>query len=471
MVIIALLLISCITIFGKVFWNKISITWLQNITFLLVCSFPFERIPSIETALGPIRIGHILVLIGWLIFGLLWVKKDLQFFKIRLAPEMALVGGFFLFSLTSFFEIANQSRFITSIVAVLISFSYLFFITHFGERIWAGFKWILYLFIFQIIFTFYQLIGDLAGLPGSLTGVKLIFQSHVFGFPRVHTTFNEPSYFANALFFGLFGFVFLTLSKINIFSGISALRFEILKNKFLYFYVLIIFGLLSAFALTVAKSAWILLPILLPFIAIMYILKIPQRFSGRAKIGFFSAIILICFGITLLFPTQVNNTLFSLFSTTEGTSATAFERSRNFDSAVELIENSPLIGIGPGQFGTKAQEILAYNNSSVYDLDVKNTEKLIVFNMYPEVWLEYGFVSFALLIFLLGFTLYKNFSLFLHLKNFTHPDQIMRFVVGFYFLTSLIQWNFISPLYINPIFVALGMLMYLNQKNSLTHYA
>ena len=54
------------------------------------------------------------------------------------------------------------------------------------------------------IFGLYQLAGDLAGLPTSVTGLRPVYTKSVLGFTRIQSTALEPLYFANYLFLPLF---------------------------------------------------------------------------------------------------------------------------------------------------------------------------------------------------------------------------------------------------------------------------
>jgi hypothetical protein len=451
---------------SSLIWVKINFNWLQNIAGLMIFSLPFERIPSLETAFGPIRVGHVLALIFWYVFALLWFKRDNRLLKVKLNPEPFFIIGFIVTSLLSIFDITNQARFLTSILAVFISFTLVFAISHFASDVWIWFKRVAYLYIGLIGFSIYQLIGDLAGLPGTLTGVKQIFQSHVFGFPRVHTTFNEPSYFANALFLGIFMYLAFLISNTEVFRDKLGVMHYNKRIKYLF----TILGLVSAFILTLAKSSWILAPFFVVFIIYLTLNGSLFPFKKSSLILGAICLALLLVGANIAFPAQISKSLGFFTETTDGTSATAFERTRNLNSSLDLINENPIIGSGPGQFGTKAQQYIEFNNVSEYNLEAKETEKLIVFNMYTEVWAEYGLLPLLCILGLFGYSIIKNFVLYQRLGDRRNPYQLMRVVLGFYLIVSMIQWNFISPLYINPIFICLGMMIYLNNKTKLTPY-
>jgi O-antigen ligase len=471
LLIYGLIAVSFIGITTLFLWNKISFSWLTYTSGLMIFSLPFERIPSLETPFGPIRVGHILALFFWYFLIVLWIKKDSQLLATKFKSEMLFLVGFLLTGLMSVFSISNSSRFITSIIAVTISFTIVFAISHFATNMWQWITKIAYLFIGLVIFTFYQLIGDLGGIPAMFTGMKLIFQSHVFGFPRVHTTFNEPSYFANALFLGIFLFLALLIANKSIFSSdFFQKRLSIFHSQRL-FYFFVILGLVASFVLTIAKSAWILSPIFFVFVGLLLFNQTLVPFKKIYVILGSCFVLLLMTAGYYAFPAQIDSSLGSLFQTTEGQSATAFERNRNLNSALELIKNDPITGVGPGQFGTKAQPIIAYDNESDFALDDQDTSKLIVFNMYAEVWAEYGLLPLLSIVGLFLYAILRNFWLYFRFQNPQHPDQLMRVSLGFYLVVSMIQWNFISPLYINPIFIILGVIIYLNHKIELTQYA
>ncbi|MFA6954158.1 MAG: O-antigen ligase family protein, partial [Patescibacteria group bacterium] len=90
-------------------------------------------------------------------------------------------------------------------------------------------------------FGLFQFLGDLAGLPTSITGLRDLYTKDILGFPRVQSTALEPLYFANFLILPISLFVAALFGKIKT-SGLLGLP------------LLIISGI--AFILTVARGGY-----------------------------------------------------------------------------------------------------------------------------------------------------------------------------------------------------------------------
>lgn len=467
-----LMIVTAVLIFTKIYWAKISYEWLERTSFLLAISFPFERIPSLETAVGPIRLAMVLVGVSLYLILMLLFKKDPRLLSTRITNEVILVLLFFVAGSLSFWGVTNFTRFIVSYLGILISFSTALIIGLFlGNRWWKALKTILFLFVILIVFSTYQFLGDLAGLPGNFTGMKDLFMSHVFGLPRIHATFNEPAYFANALFLGLFGFLFLSVSDLNlipvqkgrnlVFSIINHLHKNFRTTYFVIFLVLLIL-----FLATLAKSAWLILPItLLPALIIVFRSKnfhlLVFPISLVALVTLFAG-----FWFNYNNPQFIYSVSNNIVETISGNSATAVERSSFLDASLEVLPAHIISGIGSGQFGTYAKDVILYNITGTNASQLEETEKLIVFNVYAEVWLEQGLIPFLLFLALFIMSVCRGIKSLFRSNDLFSAYNFGVMVLVFYLISSMLQWNFISPLYINPIFVALGLLIYANNHKN-----
>lgn len=464
--------------------NKKNYFWWLNFGIIFLASlFFFERIPSFETSLGPIRLSHLVVpfLITMLIVGL--YQKRLEIQQIKIPRELILILIFIFTGVFSFVNVVNLPRFYSASIGLFLCFGSTILLSVIKINYQKLIKTYFWLFAGLVIFGFYQFIGDLVGLPSSLTGVKDIFQKHVFGTPRIHGTYNEPAYFANALFLGIFLFLFISLPKINsiiapkFFKNFSAF----FQKYFSYISLILSFLCLILFILTLAKSAWILLPVVI-LVAIPFLIKF--GFFKQFKLllgGLFFLLALVGGFLTVSNPNIINNVVGQFVATFDGQTSTAIERKAYSTSAFELIvEKAGIVGIGPGQFGVNARDNIIYhlwpNNIPINDyiepfekLEILNsyqTDKTIVFNMYLEVWLEYGLIPLislvSLFIWAIGVGAYQVWNLKNSAFNQIHALQISLI---FYLIASLMQWSFISPVYISPIFIALGLLININNKS------
>jgi O-antigen ligase len=442
------------------------------LVYLLAGTFFFERIPSLETALGPVRLYNILIPL--IIFSFLYLNKIKVFNYVdyNIPKSSILLFIFLLSGIFSFQNIVNINRFLAAFLSILFCISSCLILSTIKLNPNKLIKIFVYLFIGQFIFSVHQFVGDkFLKLPETLTGLKPLFQSNVFGIPRVHNTYNEPAYYANALFLGIFLFLFLSTSRINIFGA-----------KIKYFRVIYVFLFLvslTIFILTLAKSAWLILPIPL-ILALLYIfISITNK---QIKLIFICLIVsFFGFGIisTRFAPNIVSNISNQFIETIEGNSATSIERTAYSNAAMQIIPNYILTGIGPGQFGTYASNNIVNNlfpldqaepypyliNKPTFNYrSVVDTEKNIVFNVYIEVLLEYGIVSFFFFLFFIFYVIIETLKK-LYITNSTLNDiNVLRLSLSFYIICSLGQFVFISPVYINPFFVALGLLISLNQN-------
>ena len=452
-------------------WNWIEYKHLQLLVLLLFLSMPFERIPSILTPIGPVRLNMFLTVTISCLLVILIIKKDEELAKIKLNLESKILLIFIGLSNLSFYRVENYNRFVSAYSATLICIFGAIFVGNFLDKPFEAFVSQLKIWIFILFFGLYQYLGDMSGLPTNLTGMKDLFQKHVFGTTRVIATFNEPSYLANALFLIIFAFLFLSFSNIKIFDKS---RFRILRYLTHDYYRLTCLALVSLalvlFILTIAKSAWVILPVVLIFAGIAIVHKNLAK-NILPYLLPFCLIILIGFSYLLLSNNPVvGGVVASVIETFEGNSATAFERKTYLDSANYYIPDNILLGVGSGQFGTVASQLIINELTPYQSLffnapqSLDNTEKIIVFNVYSEVILEYGLIASIVLFGLFAFVLIKNFVLFFETCTIGLLDKInlMRLTFGLYFIASLCQWYFISPIYVNPIWIGFGFLILLN---------
>jgi O-Antigen ligase len=473
---------------------KNKINYIQNIfkidllkvfiflNYLLISTFFFERIPSIETAFGPIRLYNLVIPLLVILFIYLYSHGLIKINDYKFNYKLIFLGLFVLLGSFSFFNVLNLNRFLAAFISVIFCFSSTFIISTFKFDSLKIIKLFVYLFIAQFIFSAYQFIGDrYFHLPAEITGVKPMFQSNVFGIPRIHNTYNEPSYYANSLFLGIFMFLFLACSKVRIFTNI----FKISISNNILFAIFSVISLLI-FILTLAKSAWIILPIPLIIVLILVFNSITKTKIKILLIG----LVMFCF-VGLFTVSKISPKIFSNISgqfsdTVDGNTATSVERTSYSLAAQQLIPQYLFQGIGPGQFGTYAknniiQNLFPLDQSLTYPyqiykpkdnyLNILDTEKNIVFNVYLEVLLEYGLLAFILFMTFLVLLIKDSYK-FLSSEYLLqlNPDNILQLSLLMYIICSLGQFMFISPVYINPFFVAIGLLISiqnykLNKKN------
>lgn len=489
--ILALLLIPIIIFL----WNNISMLWLNISATLIVISLPFERIPSLDISGFTIRFSQVFTVISIGFAVLLWLKGEL--INYNWSKLNYWIFALFVSMLPSLFFVENWSRFIATFTATTIVFFAALIIANFLK---FRLQTIVGLFISMIsvgAFAFYQFFGDLLGLPISLTFLRETYTKKVFGFPRIHSTALEPLYFAGMLFFPIFVSLILFLQPnlgsnviesvqlktkfwgsrfnkfilnkkvfkyflkgnnyINLKSIVEAKICSLEPNK-LFLALLIFFSTL--FVLTIAKGAW------LAIVITLFGLVITTWNKLNWKMLFTNIILLLCivspilFIAYLTFP-QVQNSADKVFQnfaeTATGISSTSTERSNFQGLAVNLLDSSTIFGIGSGQYGIKADRPLR-------SMKADKNQYFIVNNVYLEIWLEEGlffliiFCGMWVLLLLQGIAELSK-KAFLSVENSVHLAIILAVI------SSLIQWQTFSPIYIMPIFILLGLLANFNQNH------
>jgi O-antigen ligase len=447
-------------VFGLIVYVLYSKSPVKSFYFSVHClifSFFFERIPSFLTPIGPIRLGMIFLPYVLLLFFL--IKDKIQFTKPKLLQKLLVL--LLLLSSISVLQVENFNRFISAFGATLIVFITALVLSFIPIKASQILKIFTTGFVFLVFFSFYQFVGEMLNFPIYLTGIKDMFEAHVFGIPRIHATYNEPAYLANVLFLGISLFALLSLTKIEAFPAFIHSKIKLKNWSMVYFIIFLL--LILIFILTIAKSAWLVSAILLvPFLILLIKLGFFKIYKFSLLLLFSS--VLICITLMSVFANNVIlNITNSVVDTFFGGSATAFERSSFFNSALQTYPKYAITGAGSGQFGTVSSEIIIkellvkdpmYANTVLKNPD--EVSKFITFNVYAEILLEYGilffltFVYFFINIFILGVRKLKPNSI-LSVENIL----LISFLI--YILSSLIQWNFISPLYIAPIFIIIGL--------------
>ncbi len=474
----------------------VKLSWLQAVAGAIIISLPFERIPSVNIAGGTLRISQILTALGIYLFLILFIKKDKSLMKMNLHNKSIWIFLFFLVSLPSTLFVISGTRYLITMVATTLSFGALFLVSNFTKNLKQKVFYLCLAFMLVTVFALYQIVGDLIGLPGTLTGLKPMFSSFIFGIPRVHTTFNEPSYFANSLFLFISLFFFWSVLEVNIFK-VSAVKkasnflqkialhlqnskvIQWCHKNYQLFYHISISTFIVLFLFTLSKSAWVIAPVL-----IVYCLYFGRKYNMHYFTKFFISLgisILVLTGILLIFSKEaretVNNIYTHLMATVTRDSATAMERSFNAQTAlVDLYPQRAITGIGSGQFGSYARDYLLSGLSTI-----TKPEEIIVFNVYIEVLLEFGLLAVCVFLYIFLHSLWANHQQ-IRIKDkelFENDNEIttvsetkryylaLRLALGGAILMFMLQWNFISPIYINPIFISLGILLNIDQDKLL----
>jgi O-antigen ligase len=437
-----------------------SISWLKNLTRILILSLPFERIPSISISGSNLRISQVIIILLTIISATLFLKKDPEMMKIHVSRINIFWLGFLLTSVISFFGIQDFKRFVITEFATVMVFLAFFFVSTFAGNVFERIKELVVVMIGVTIFGFYQLLGDLAGLPIMFTGLREQYTKLVFGIARIHATAIEPLYFAGMLFLPLFAsMVFLLIQQPTLLKKFALLQ----KIPLMVRQILLILLFLIGFFLTISKSAIgifiILIPIFLIVCTISFGNVIVQNIRHLAP---YIIWIIGIIGFATVFIPSVNNVLVNIsenvVDTVNGTSASSEERSGFIKTAQILLEKNQLLGIGSGQYGVEAKYFIP---------QLENDDSfLIVNNVYLEVWLEHGLIPMVVFITWLLTVIGLGFKNLFQYKNLDINSKSSLLILTFSLTAYSLQWLTFSPIFIMPIFILLGLLTHLIESIS-----
>jgi O-antigen ligase len=284
-------------------------------------------------------------------------------------------------------------------------------------------------------FGIFQFFGDIIGLPTAVTGLRDLYTSEVFGFPRVQSTFIEPLYFANFLLIP----IGLLLSYL-----FSPHRTERLPFMFL------LLGLCGLnLVLTLSRGGYLGL-----FVTAFAVVLISFRKVFTFKRILLSALLIVLVGWAFLqlFAFTGNEDIFlgrffrqatNLFS-----GASFFDRASTYTQAFDLFKQSPWLGLGIGNFGPAI---------ALHPLQQPEGGWLIVNNEFLEILVETGIIGMTLFLAFLSSVFFRSLRV---LRQ--SPDGFLkRTLLGLFaaFLGVLVQYQTFSVLYIMHVWFLIGLLV------------
>jgi ABC-type multidrug transport system fused ATPase/permease subunit len=496
MVLFGSIFLVIIGIVTSLIWQKVNFGWLQNSIKFLVWSLPLEWFPRIDIGGAGFRLSQALVIVSFWFLVILSFKKDPELLRQKLSKLGWVLPLFIILSSPSWLNISNTNRFFVHFFGTILCFGASFLIASFVQNPFKRIKELSVVIFFTAVFGLYQYIGDLAGLPSSLTGLREHYTKIVFGVPRIQGTAIEPLYFAGMLTipiifwivilsFGLFAEKKLVIKETTLNDeiieekkditvdqeffekGISDMA-RITKNnrikKFLfdesllaYFSKLTFVTLI--FILTLSKGTYGVLAFILVLFFIFAIKYFGEFRNLLKKYGVISFIFLFWLVAGLsnsVDPVALTGDIGKNFvETLTGTSPSAVERNRFLGEAIRHIPERGLMGIGMGQYGEYVGA----------DLGSLNTEgQAIVNNVYVEVFLEEGFFAliwFLVILFLPLFGLWRT----IRQKGLKAKETLIAAITLLFVLVGYyLQWNLFSPIFIMPIFILLGLAYNLNER-------
>lgn len=306
--------------------------------YLIAFFLPFERIGTYELGGSTVRISQILLAILLLVWlGKMLFRRKFDFAKNPLIIPLAI---FLAINILSLQNSLNLERSILVLGFIIFTALLSWVIPNLLRDKSAIEKTVIILLVscFLVsVFGIFQFLGDMAGLPTSITGLRDLYTKGVLGFPRIQSTAYEPLYFANYLLIPLSIAFVLFLSR----QG---------RIKWGWLLILLIIGGIS-FVLTVARGAYLALAVVILIICLVYFRKV---FTLRNII--ILAVVLVLVWQVVVRALGYGGGMFNL-DIFQGHVLNVFlgasyeERINTFESAITAWREHPFIGIGVGGFG------------------------------------------------------------------------------------------------------------------------
>lgn len=402
----------------------------------LIFFMPFERIPSLDVLGVTLKINHLFgasLMALWLL-GVLFARRPIM--PNPLAPLFGLLSASFL---VSFLSAEHGSRAGVVFLVTLFTFGLGLLVPQLltrREQLRPVLQILGVTTLLTLVFGLYQFAGDMVGLPISLTGLDPGYIKDVFGFPRIQAFAQEPLYLGNFL-----------LLPISVTMALIAMPQQWFSRP-------VLFGFLGlsglVFALTLSRGAFVgLVGALVVLFMLLAKRVVTPRTIGLVGGGVAVAVLATAVILAVISPDSQRRFLDHLTVQDFGRGESTVGRLQTWFQAVELWQISPLIGVGPGNFGPA---VLDYPN------DRPPRGWPIVNNEYFELLAETGLVGLGLFLVFVFVLLGRSWRAYLATKD---DPELRAVVVGLSaaIVGILFQYNFFSTLYINPVWISFGLLM------------
>lgn len=405
--------------------------------FLIVFFLPFERVPSYDIAGVNFKINTLLgflTLFAW-VLALMFNAK-----KYKVQPNILVIplSLFALALVMSLTQAENFSRAVAVLIFILFTIGLSLLVVNMVNSKEQLKKTFLVMFLSGLIvglFGLFQFAGDVIGLPPTLTLLKEGYGSKVFGFPRVQAFSLEPLYLANYL-----------LIPICVGLALVINRVDIVKRWWLIGFLAL---LLINFILTVSRGGYLGLVVSLLILGIFFAKKILTW--RNVLIGVVTAFVVfygVAFALSKGEYRATNEFLghIKLQDLTEGESIQG--RLAAFKKGLNAYRQNPFLGVGIGNYGPWVDNYPGARPITGWE---------IVNNQYIELMAETGLaglITFGLVILVL------IFRTFVALK-YASDIYLRSVLIGLFaaLIGVLVQYNFMSTLYIIHIWVLIGLLV------------
>lgn len=400
--------------------------------YLLTFFLPFERIGSVDVAGITIRISQVVAILT----VTAWCLRGLRFgsFKFRPYPLLLPIALFLMVACIGLVSAPNLERSMLVVMFIMFTAGVSMILPSIVRHTVHVEKVVGILLVSMAVvclFGLYQFLGDIVGLPTSLTGLRPQYTKEILGFPRVQSTALEPLYFANYLLIPLSLAIALWLSKASRWKHWRLLGLALLGGV--------------NFILTVSRGGYIALAVTLLCLALVYW---KQLLRPSIMIPLIVSLALTG-GIAyrfLNFTDQVAS--FTEHVTNIFGGASYDERVETFAIAERMFWQHPWVGVGPGSFGPYA---------AFHPLITPSEGYKIVNNEYIELLAETGVLGFGAMAIAVLMLYVRSWKALRKTKNPFLKATLIALLAAF--TGTLVQYNTFSILYIMHIWFTIGLMV------------
>lgn len=407
--------------------------------FLIAVFLPFERIGAYEFQGLTIRMSQIFLVITTVVcVGRIIILRERPVWR---NPYLFIIAPFLIINIVSFYNVQNieRSLIVLAFTVFTMVLAWLLPVLIKNEQRLRQVVYILLASAFFVsAFGIFQFLGDMVGLPETITGLRDLYTKEVLGFPRIQSTAYEPLYFANYLLIPLGVALALFLSKSRV-----------IKHSFLL--VLLLTGGIS-FVLTVSRGAYLGLAAALVVISVYFFKRV---FTLRNLIIIPLTVVVIWWVVvqTLGFGGEIfNQDKFQEHVSGVFFGASYNERIYTFEQASTAWSEHPIIGIGVGAFGP-------YTSSHPYVVPTDGWR--IVNNELIEILAETGILGLASFLLFALFLIVRSIHAIRIVKN----DTLRALMIGLLaaWIGVLVQYQTFSTLYIMHVWFLVGLMIVVQQ--------
>lgn len=408
---------------------------------LIIATLPFERLLTVSVEGMTVKPVHFVIAVvgfAWLVLFLL----NRASLKTPLALWLALL--FWLVGVWSYAVSIDPNRTLMVILfwfVALVGFWLTIQLTEETSILRKANIAVVIVASIVALFGFFQIFGDLVGLPFEITGIKPGYDKSTFGFPRVHSTLGEPLYYGNYLLVPFFLAVCYFL-----YGGTKSIT----RN----YALLISLLLLSSIVLTLSRGAYLGLGVG----GLLLIIWQYKRFFARDNIVVVASILTLALVMALAFFTtsssKARDEIIAHLSVSRLHAESVVSRKDASELAVEWWRIYPWRGVGLGGYGKLELDEKFQSQTEGY--------QPIVNNQYLETLVETGIWGIIFFVLFFGFVLVRSVQAWFVADNDFDKATLAGFTLGI--IAILAQYITFSTIYIVYIWVFLALLIANQEK-------